>query len=121
MTDSSGAGLSPAFRFLLSDLLTIKPVVLPRTGYRPATCQGHHQKSLRNHTDGELLEEYTMTPFFFLQIFFEDFIFRERGRKGERVRNISVQEKHQLVASCTPPTEALVCNPGMCPDWESNQ
>ena len=31
-------------------------------------------------------------------------------------------EKHQcVVASCTPPTGDMACNPGMCPDWESNQ
>ena len=44
------------------------------------------------------------------------FIFRERGREGERE-----QEKHQyVVASHLPPTGDLACNPGMCPDWESN-
>ncbi|XP_053528651.1 sodium/potassium-transporting ATPase subunit gamma isoform X5 [Artibeus jamaicensis] len=41
---------------------------------------------------------------------------RERGREGKREG-----EKHQFVAaSCTPPTGDLACNPGMCPDWESN-
>ena len=31
-------------------------------------------------------------------------------------------EKHQcVVASHAPPTGDLACNPGMCPDWESNQ
>ena len=31
-------------------------------------------------------------------------------------------EKHQcVVASHTPPTGDLAHNPGMCPDWESNQ
>ena len=45
------------------------------------------------------------------------FIFRERGKKGE-----IEGEKHQcVVASHTPPTGDLACNPGMCPDWESNQ
>ena len=44
------------------------------------------------------------------------FIFRERGREGEREG-----EKYQyVVASCTPPSEDLAHNPGMCPDWESN-
>ena len=39
------------------------------------------------------------------------FIFRQRGRQGE---------KHQcVVASHAPPTGDLACNPGMCPDWES--
>ena len=45
------------------------------------------------------------------------FIFRERGREGEREG-----EKHQsVVASHVPPTGDLAHNPGMCLDWESNQ
>ena len=45
------------------------------------------------------------------------FIFRERGREEERAG-----EKHQcVVASHVPPTGDLAHNPGMCPDWESNQ
>ena len=44
------------------------------------------------------------------------FIFREKGREGGREG-----EKHQcVVASSTPPARDLACNPGMCPDWESN-
>ena len=45
------------------------------------------------------------------------FVFRERGREGEREG-----EKHQcVVVSRMPPTGDLARNPGMCPDWESNQ
>ena len=57
------------------------------------------------------------TLFFFLFLRFYLFIFRERGREGERRR-----EKHQcvVVASCTPPTGDLAHNPGVCPDWELN-
>ena len=45
------------------------------------------------------------------------FIFREMGKEGEREG-----EKYQCVAaSHMPPTEDLAHNPGMCPDWESNQ
>ena len=45
------------------------------------------------------------------------FILRERRREGERER-----EKHQcVVASHVPPTDEQARNPGMCPDWESNQ
>ena len=45
------------------------------------------------------------------------FIFRERGREEEREG-----EKHQcVVASHVPPTGDLAHNPGMSPDWESNQ
>ena len=44
-------------------------------------------------------------------------MFRERGREGERE-----VEKHQyMVASHAPQTGDLAHNPGMCPDWESNQ
>ena len=39
---------------------------------------------------------------------FNLFIFREKGREGKRGG-----EKHQ--------TGDLADNPGMCPDWESNQ
>ena len=45
------------------------------------------------------------------------FIFIEKGKDGEREG-----EKHQwVVASHMPPTRDLDHNPGMCPDWESNQ
>ena len=51
---------------------------------------------------------------FFLRFYL--FIFRERGREGERKA-----EKHQcVVASRTPPTGDLAYKPGMCSDWASN-
>ena len=54
---------------------------------------------------------YTFLKRFYL------FIFRQRGREGEREG-----EKHQcVVASHTPTTGDPARNPGMCPDWESNQ
>ena len=57
--------------------------------------------------------ECPIASFFLFKILF---IFRERGRMGER------GEKHQcVVASCAPPTGDLACTPGVCPDWESNQ
>ena len=50
----------------------------------------------------------------FLFLIFYLFIFRERGREGEREG-----EKHQwMVASNTPPTGDLACNPGLCPGFE---
>ena len=55
-------------------------------------------------------------PNFFL--FLKDFtyLFLERGKGGRK------GEKHQcVVASRVPPTGDLACNPGMSPDWESNQ
>ena len=60
------------------------------------------------------MEDSLLLLFFFLKILF---IVREKGREGKREG-----EKHQcVVASCTPPPGDLACNPGMCPDWESNQ
>ena len=51
---------------------------------------------------------------FFLRFYL--FIFRQRGREGEREG-----EKHQcVVASHMPPTGDLASNPDMCPDWELN-
>ena len=44
------------------------------------------------------------------------FIFREREREGDR----EGEKPHCVVASQAPPTGDLACNPGMCPDWESN-
>ena len=44
------------------------------------------------------------------QHFFKDFIyllFRERGREGERERNIDVREEYQSVASYKSPTGDL--------------
>ena len=44
-------------------------------------------------------------------------MFRERGREGEREG-----EKHQcVVASCASAAGYLTHNPGLCPEWESNQ
>ena len=55
--------------------------------------------------------------FYFLKKIIYLFILRERGRAGEREG-----EKHQCVgASPTPSTGDLACNPGTCPDWESNR
>ena len=58
--------------------------------------------------------------FLFYLILFKDFIylfFREREREGAREG-----ETYQcVVASHVPPTGDLACNPGMCPDWESNR
>ena len=45
------------------------------------------------------------------------FILSERRKEGE-----GEGEKHQyVVASHAPSTRNLACNPGTCPDWESNQ
>ena len=56
----------------------------------------------------------------FLKKFLKDFIylFLERGerRAKEKERNINVWLPLEEF-----PTGDLACNPGMCPDWESNQ
>ena len=63
---------------------------------------------------GAIAQFYKMTSVFFLIKIL--FIFRERGREGEREG-----EKHQcVVASHALPTGDLAHNPGMCPDWDSN-
>ena len=49
--------------------------------------------------------------------FFKDFIFfteRQKGREKEKETSLC---GHLLQA----PTGDPACNPGMCPDWESNQ
>ena len=51
--------------------------------------------------------------YIFIYLFIYLFIFRERGREGERDG-----KKHR---SDQLPLEDLACNPGLCPDWESNQ
>ena len=59
------------------------------------------------------------SPAIFILFFrkFYLFIFRKRGREGEREG-----EKYQcVVASCTFPLGDLAHIPGMCPDWELNQ
>ena len=52
--------------------------------------------------------------------FKKDFIYlfleKGEGKEKERERNISV-----WLPLGMPPTGDLACNPGMCPDWESNQ
>ena len=53
-------------------------------------------------------------------LFFKKYLinlFRQRRKEGER----EGKKYHCVVASCALPNGALACNPGMCPDWESNQ
>ena len=51
-----------------------------------------------------------MPPPLWSFFFFLRFIFRERRKEGK---------KHQcVVASLSPPTGDLACNPGTCPAWE---
>ena len=67
---------------------------------------GNHQNVLHIHD--------SVYSFFYFYFYF---IFREKGREGERKG-----QKHQcVVVSNAPYTGDLACNPGMCPDWESNR
>ena len=69
--------------------------------------RGQHLVSTASLTESVFSEQY------FIDVIY---LFLER-EEGEREG-----EKHQcVVASLTPPTGDLACNPGMCPDWESNQ
>ena len=65
----------------------------------------------------------SLRSFFFLRFYLQKkkrfylLLFGERGREGERKG-----ERHQgVAASHMPPTRDLAHDPGMCPDWESNQ
>ena len=55
--------------------------------------------------------------------FFNFYLFLERGEgtEKERERSINVCERHQLVASRTPPNRDLARNPGTCTDWEQRR
>ena len=60
------------------------------------------------------LISFPYSYFFFSRFYL--FIFRERGKEGERAG-----EKHQCVAaSHMPPSGDLAHNLGICPGWESN-
>ena len=68
-----------------------------------------------------ITQQYPIVCIYIPQIlcFFKNFLFnfRERGKEGEREG-----EKQQcVVAPPMPHTGDLTCNPGMCPDWESNR
>ena len=76
---------------------------------------------LDKHPEVELLNY--MGILFFKKIYL--FIFRERERKGRRKRGRETWMCETyidwFIAPHTFPTEDLAHNPGMCPDWESNQ
>ena len=60
---------------------------------------------------------YCLVIFSILFIYLFIYLFLKRGKGKEREG-----ENHQcVVASCTLSTGDLAHNPGMCPDWESNQ
>ena len=58
-----------------------------------------------------------LSTYLFIYLKYFIYLFLERGREGEREG-----EKPQcVVASHAPPTGDLAHNPGMCPNWDSNQ
>ena len=61
------------------------------------------------------LQGQFLSVYYFLRFYL--FIFRQRGREGER----KGEKHHCVVASHAPPTGDLACNPVMCTDWGSNQ
>ena len=104
----------PVLGLLLLDLCSHKflffdcSCLTPRFGGQRFACD------LASPMDLRIVDLQFFSFFSFLK---DLFIFRERRKEGEREG-----EKHQcVVASCMPPTRDLVCNPGMCPDWESNR
>ena len=98
-----------------------KTVVRPGAETKPETDPERSQKANTNswdkfqlalHQNLQVLRKWISTYFIFLKRFYL-FIFRERGREGEREG-----EKHQcVVVSHTPPAGDLAWNPRVCPDW----
>ena len=56
--------------------------------------------------------KYSHSTLLFLRFYL--FIFRERGKEEKKGRETSMGCLSQA------PNGDLACNPGMCPDWESN-
>ena len=89
----------------------------PRVKSLPASTQlwllgKTHVLGGRDHCS--FLSKFSLPPEFFKDYLF---IFRQKGKEEEREG-----EKHQcVVASRASPTGYLAHNPGMYPDWESNQ
>ena len=77
--------------------------------------QLHHFTSLAAMYEGSSFPIFAKTCY--LSFFLRFYLLLERGeREGERKG-----EKHQcVVASHVSRTGDLACNPGICPDWESN-
>ena len=91
------------FLFLLQTILLIKACFYLFSG---------NSRSLKPlNSIYPLLDFSDISVMFFFKTLF--ILFLERGREGE---------KHEcVVAPGAPPTGDLAYNPGMCPDWESNQ
>ena len=66
----------------------------------------------------ECLSHLPPKAVFFLKILF---IYFQREGKGERTGRREISMCGCLSSRPPPATGDLDCNPGMCPDWESNQ
>ena len=105
------------FHFLFLAVFSIPP--LPPYSDSLASFPHHNHSPSHSILFLPFLSPLSLPVFFFLIFYL--FIFRQRGRGGEREGEKHEEEKHQcVVASHAPPTGDLAHNPGMCPNWESN-
>ena len=80
-------------------------------------------RSQQNYLEGMLNDQHWLstTPVFFCSfvLFLRFYLFLERGEGREKE---SMYKRYiDWLPLTRPPTGDLVHNPGMCPDWESNQ
>ena len=81
----------------------------PRVLY-PAKLSFKLKGEIRSFPDKKKLKEFVNTKPVLQQMV--------KSLKEEAGRE---EEKHQCGLPLVPFTRDLACNPGMCPDWESNQ
>ena len=105
-----GQSLQPMIiYFLLFNSLFYCIFPLPYIPFTPSSTSTYPPPPPRDHLT--VVHVHEKICFIFLKI-----LFLGRGREEAREG-----EKHQcVVASPAPPTGDLACNPGTCPDWESN-
>ena len=82
-------------------------------------CEGFHTLGSKACLLGVHIIQMSLLNLKLFVNFFKDYLFiyfyRGEGKEKERERNINVW----LSFAC-PRHGDLACNPGMCPDWESN-
>ena len=85
----------------------------------------YHLRSSAHGRIGLKMNKFTLFKFSFIFSFFKKylFIFREKGKKGEREGEKLLCGRHTSIRclSHTPNWGVLAYNPGLCPDWELNQ
>ena len=100
-----------------------QPRHVPWLGIKPAATFWFAGKVLNplSHTSQGFASVFKYGSLFFIKRFYL-YLERGEGREKERERNISVREKHLLVASHMHPLTAdWTCNPDTCPDLVVNQ